>query len=69
MSARVSLQLIPSCGSVGLGQRAILLNSPVQDEHTDAGCSLVYNGLKVRYFFNFFRKLEGLQSLNNYLHI
>ena len=68
MSARVSLQLIPSCGFVGLGQCAILFNSPVQDEHTDAGCDLVYNGLKVRYF-NFFRKLEGPQSLNNYLHI
>lgn len=48
----MSLQLILSCGFVGLGQRAILFNSPVQDEHTDAGCGLVYNGLKVRYLFN-----------------
>jgi len=63
------LQLIPSCQFVGLGQCAILFNSPVQDEHTDVGCGLVYNGLKVWHFFNFFRKLEGPQSLNNYLHI
>lgn len=51
--------MILSCGFVGLGQRAILFNSPVQDEHADAGCGLVYYGLKVRYLLNIFGKLEG----------
>lgn len=68
MPASVSLQLIPSCEFVGLGQCAILFNSPVQDEHTDAGCGLVYNGLKVRYFLNFFGKLEGPQSLDFFFY-
>lgn len=56
--------MILSCGFVGLGQCAILFNSPVQDEHTDAGCGLVYYGLKVRYFFNIFGKLVGFYNLN-----
>lgn len=57
----MSWQLIPSCGFVGLGQRAILFNSPVQDEHTDAGCGLVYNGLKVRKLFLYI--FQGTKAL------